>query len=104
MLSSERVGAPADVYSFAMTLLDIAATIEGGSLAGQWGDGSQRLASKYSNPGLIASNRPNLPVALLPNKRLALIGTIIEACWAHDPSRRPTFEDIDRRLDGVIHK
>ena len=55
MLSSDRVGAPADVYSFAMTLLDIAATIEGGSLAEQWDGGFQSKATKYANPGLIAS-------------------------------------------------
>ena len=102
MLSSDRVGAPADVYSFAMTLLDIAATIEGGSLAEQWDGGFQSKATKYANPGLIASNRPHLTRSLLPEQRLANLGEIIEACWTHDPSHRPTFKEIERQLARVF--
>ena len=102
MLRSDLVGTPADVYSFAITLLDIAATVEGGSLANQWDGGFQK--TKYSNPGLIESNRPHLTRALLPKQRLANLGKIIEACWTDEPSRRPTLRTSNSfSMDYFFH-
>ena len=74
-----------------MTLLDMAACLEGSDLAAQWPE-------SFSVSLLIEGGRPRLTPALEQGQRLEWLGRIIVDCWAEDPGKRPTAATIAERF------
>ena len=80
-----------------MTLLDMAACLEGTELAAQW---PQSLSVSL----LIEGGRPRLTSALEQGQRLEWLGRIIVDCWADDPGKRPTAATIAERFRSRFSK
>lgn len=81
----------ADVYSFAITAAELLSrrTPFSGLPAG-------KVLSQVADPAIEPPFRPRLPDAV-PRA----LKELICLCWAHDPSRRPTFEEIGRALEQM---
>ncbi|KAG8755376.1 hypothetical protein FRC11_006082, partial [Ceratobasidium sp. 423] len=81
-----------DVYSLAMTCLEI---ITG-----------QVPYAEYSHDGAIykakdKNKHPNRPQELLGSERSDAMWTLLEECWNHDPSMRPTAAEFLGRLEKL---
>lgn len=75
-----------DVYSFAVVLWEIWTLGE---------DPYQGLSTADVLYGLMSrSLRPEIPTGCEP-----FWGDLLMRCWHHDPSERPTFEEITKELD-----
>ena len=69
----ERIGPEADVYSFAMTVLDMICATNGLTLRGQW-------CNFVSYETVANGHRPNVPTVDLSG-----LAEIIKSCWASEP-------------------
>ena len=91
LFKSENMSVGADAYALGMTLLDMAACVEGSDLAAQWPE-------SFSVSILIEGRRPRLTPTLEQGQRLEWLGRIIVDCWADDPLKRPTAAIIAERF------
>jgi hypothetical protein len=85
-LDEEEFSAPADVYSFGVTLLEIAS-------------GEQPFAGL--TPGqliarLYREERPDIPAGCHP-----FFVDLVRACWAQDAAARPSFNIVLQRFDSA---
>ena len=91
LFKSESMSAGADAYALGMTLLDIAACLEGSELAAQWPEA-------FTVSLLIEGMRPRLTRSLEQGQRLEWLGRTIVDCWAEDPRKRPTAATVAERF------
>ncbi len=91
MLSGEQVSVKSDIYSFAMLLLDVAASLELDGLIGQW-DGN------FATNRVFWLERPRLLPSMVSGN-LIWLGDLIYDCWNDDIAARPqNFEEVKKRI------
>lgn len=86
IIANKPYGKSADVYSFAMLIYEL------------WIGRCPYSVSEFSNPWDIArfvENGRRLPV---PAGMPQILASVMTACWAHDPAKRPTFEQVVHML------
>mmetsp|Transcript_29102 Transcript_29102/g.60896 ORF Transcript_29102/g.60896 Transcript_29102/m.60896 type:complete len:307 (-) Transcript_29102:88-1008(-) len=79
----------ADVYSFAMLLWQIC------TLQKPFGELKNFEALKKAV--LVKKSRPSLDGIACPQ-----VQQLLEACWAQDPSARPTFDQVQDQLESIL--
>lgn len=89
VMMSKGTSFASDVYSFGVLLFEICSL--------QVAFAKQRDLEDFQRHVVDAQARPNL--SSIPCPRLQ---TLIAACWAHEPSARPTFSEIHRKLLEIV--
>ena len=90
ILMNKRYNTAVDVYSFGVTLLEIACH-EDAFVFAQFRTGGQYAAVKGFRP---------IPKAFV-KKEQPVLWALIQDCWNHEPDERPTFLEIVPRLEGI---
>ena len=106
ILRNDRYDFKVDVYSFAICLIAVCRVED--TVVRFFFEGLRKSMKKKDLRGIgvnILNNRmqnrgfrPKLHKSLYPSLR-----KLIEDCWQNFPSDRPTFDEIVKRLGGVIH-
>jgi serine/threonine protein kinase len=81
-----------DVYAYGMLLYELV------TLAIPWGPVKGVILNRFQLLGYLKrGDRPPLPDFVLPAYR-----QLIEKCWCHNPSDRPSFRDIIKQTRGQV--
>jgi len=91
ILDSKPYSKPADVYSFAITMYEL------------WTGKTPYSSCGFTKPWDIAHfvvKGDRLPI---PGDMPPSYSAIMCACWEHDPKKRPTFSDVVKQLEEIVH-
>ena len=90
ILDSKPYSKPADVYSFGVSMYEL------------WTEKTPYTNCGFTKPWDVAHfviSGKRLPV---PRDMPAAYAAIMQACWAHDPARRPTFAQVVEMLQEAL--
>ena len=90
ILDSKPYSKPADVYSFGVSMYEL------------WTEKTPYTNCGFTKPWDVAHfviSGKRLPV---PRDMPASYAAIMQACWAHDPARRPTFAQVVEMLQEAL--
>ncbi|GMH96195.1 hypothetical protein TrVE_jg4839 [Triparma verrucosa] len=105
VLKGERYDERIDIYSYAITLLEMLVLAESvfevfeKSFKKLKGEDAVLTPLALTRMVALENFRPDLP-ANIPKS----LSDLIKACWSQNPNSRPNFEAILERLDGEIHE
>lgn len=84
-----------DVYSFSMILYQLFEHMP--PFSGTDPVEAARQAALFDK-------RPQFHALAPPGHPMAEVRAVMEACWDPDPERRPSFEEVVEKLEGVMEK
>ena len=90
VIRHEKYGLPCDVYSFAILLCEMMTITKPFSNMTQI-----EVAFGVARDG----KRPHLPLGIPDD-----VNNLVTRCWAEKPDERPTFEDVNRKIEHILSK